>query len=442
MPAALDPVTAADDGMGLDLPAVQFLETPAKPITDTAASSPTSSDAIDSISDSDFNAIGIDDQVQLNTGIGTEFNDDELANIRAAMLEYSPQVKKAIIDIVVHEKVSQAQQRVLMNMLIKRASIVEIADFIEVHLGYRPAVTGTQYTKDGVEVLYTDQLSPEEVARRRRRKRLIAIGFGLSTAAAFTFFVGIALYQRFFVQGLYEKGLAELTKARYSFVVSERDEHKKRAESYFQQALQRSEGHYDVEYLNRYGIAYMQARFYPEAFVKLFGAVRPAYGSKTSAQRWDAAKRRAPLVRLNGSAWQAVNGKGTRFSDQSNIGREVFVAGAYIVDRLRDNKLNKQTLLSLARFHSNITHDFTKTSRDHSYKNDNLAIDYYRLILTLLNKPNDVDAMLGIGDVYYNQSKLAQAARQYRKVTARFPLDLRANVCFTEYLYQHLASQP
>ncbi len=380
------------------------------------------------------------EQAKMQSGIGDEFTDQDLANLRSNLNDYPTGIKKAVIDVVVNEKIERTDQRLLVNMVIEQASAEAIAGFLEERLGYRPDTTAASVTKDGVPIIYAEGMSPEDVARRRRQARVMVA----AAAAGFVTLVGVFgvyyyLGQRS-IQGLYEQGLEELTAAR-SAVGEERVARKNRGEEFFQKALNRAGGKYDVEYLNRYGIAYMQAGFHEEAFRKLFGEVTPPYGTLAGGQpdpatAWNRPGRRAPLVRPTDPArafpapapsekgGTVPEGRGAEFIDQDNRARRVEVAGAYLIDRLRDRELKRRTLINLARFHSQNARAFVESPEGDKFKNDGLAIDYYRLILTLMNLPNDSEAIAGIGQVHYGRGDFGAAAREYSKVIDKEPLEV------------------
>ena len=421
-PSSLSPEPGLEPGGGLGSDAPTLSDSP---VMKDEFSLPTLDQSIgaedeltSSLSTSDLTELG--EKAQAEMGIGEEFSKQELANIRSALAGYPPPIRKAIIDAVVNEQVAAPEQRLLMNMLIDRAAPEELADFIEAHLGYRPSVEPARYTKEGLEIIYADELSPEAIARRKRRNRIVIFSTTIAFLGVIGTFATLTLHRWFYVKDIYEMGLAELTRAQHSFSPADRQKHKRKAESYFQQALLKDGKRYDPEYLNRYGLAYMKARFHDEAFIKLFGRSRAPYNFSRSSQR-------VPLIRrVEGSVWRRPLGKGTQFTDQSGQARTVEVAGAYMVDRLREGKMQAQTLINLGRFHSNVARDFARKGAP-IYKNDNLAIDYYRLILTLLNQPQNVKALAGIGDVSYNQKHFLKAARQYRKIVEYRPLSVVGN---------------
>ena len=417
-----DQDTASADTSTLGLDRVDFLDEPSEAVAIEDSQTATSLGSEISLDSSDFTEIG--EKSKLESAINKELSDEELANIRTALLEYPPYLRKLIIDIVVSDKFPVEKQQQLVGMLIERTEPKRIADFIETefsHLGLEQA----KYTKEGVKVIYTDELSPQLLARRRRVQRTLLSVAALGIFGFISVFGGYHLYHWFFVKDLYEKGLAELLKARQVISIAERTKHKEMAESYFQQAIKKDNNTYNLQYLNRYGIAYMKARFYEEAFIKLFGQSDPPYGSKRKDAAWNWPKRRVSLIRrIENMSWKQPLGESTYFTDQFNIQRKVVKAGAYMVSRLRDSEqMDPQTVINLGRFHSQIARDFTKAN----YKNDALAIAYYSLLLTLLNKPQHTEALAGIGNIYYNQDKPIQAANEYKKIIDYSPLDIKGN---------------
>ncbi len=369
------------------------------------------------------------EQAQLESGIGDEFTDEDLAKIRQALTDYPPGIKKSVIDVVVNEKISQPDQRLLMNMIIDQAEPDQIADFIEARLGYRPDITPSNVTKEGVQIIYADELSPEEMARKRRRNKFILAGVGAAVLALVGTIGTIQLLRSWDIAGKYEQGLQLLYQARTD--VDQRESLGAAAEEKFQEALVAAGGSYDSHYLNRYGIAYMKAGLYDRSFEKLFGRVTPAYGETILSNRWTDPNRRAPLITApEKQAWPvpypAPEESGVRvvMTDRSNIRRTVVIPGAYIVDRLRDGELRRQTLMNLARFHSYHAQNFVNGEGGRKYKNDDLAIDYYRLILTLMNRPNDVEAIAGIGDIHYNAGNFTEAALEYDRIIASSPVEI------------------
>lgn len=358
-------------------------------------------------------------KAHLAQGIGDEFTDEDLAKIRSRLEDVTPGLKKAVVDATVEEKISRPDQQLLMHMLIDNASEDAIADFLEPRIGYRPDLAPPQFRKDGVQIIYADGMSPEELAGRRKRVRMTFFAVGAGLLGAMLVFGGLLLYKRFSISGTYSEGLKELALASRS-TGSEKEEHKKRAESLYKKALE-SAGTYDLEQMNRYGLAYMRAGYYEDAFEKLFGRVNPGYD-------WSEPGVRAPLIRLkDGSRFPSLSAyeKGDRaqFLDRSNVTRTLEVPGAYTVSRLRDGKLDKLTLLSLGKFHSHHSQSF----KDSPLRNEDLGIDYYKLILTLLELPDDVDARSGIGDVYYNRQEFGAASREYNKILEKFPNEIKGH---------------
>jgi len=363
-------------------------------------------------------------QANLNQGIGDELSDEELAKIRNQILDYPPGLKKAIIDAIVNETISRPDQRLLMNMVIDQAKISSIADFLEARTGRRPAMAASTKRKDGVSIIYADGLSPDAMQRKRRNAILLVAFTGIILIGVGLFFGGYRYLDSLATKRLYEQGLDELRLARLASGV-EKEKHKKAADDYYNRALSRDNGHLSIEYLNRYGIASMQAGLYGDAFIKLFGKVEPDY-------RWDDPEMRAPLLRLTaGSVWpdpeEWKKGVRPQIVAADKVVRRIVVPGAYITGRLRDGTMDKTTIMNLSRFHSLGANSFISGDAGKRYKNDKLAIDYYRLILTLLNMPDDIDAMAGIGDIYYKRREFVSAAREYNKILEKEPTAIQGH---------------
>ncbi|MDH5656960.1 MAG: tetratricopeptide repeat protein, partial [Spirochaetia bacterium] len=368
--------------------------------------------------------LGVDDlaemseQAQMQQGIGEEFTDEDLAKIRDQLINYPESLKKSVIDAIVNEKISHPDQRLLMNMVMDQADASTIADFLEPRLGYRPDLTPSSMRADGVQILYTDGMSPEELRSRRRNAKILAALFGLAIIAVGSIFSGIKIFHSYSVQGKYEEGLEEIYLAGIT-TGEERKQHKENAEKLYQTGLDQSGGNHSIEFMNRYGIAYMYAGLYEDAFIKLFGKITPE-------PDWSNESQRAPLIRLSdGSSWPSEegwkSGRKANFVDRSNIRGQLLIPGAYTTARLRDEELDRTTLINLGRFHSFVARDFIEARSGKKYKNDNLGIDYYKLILTLMNRPDDVEAMAKIGDVYYNRKDFIASAREFNKILDKSP---------------------
>jgi tetratricopeptide (TPR) repeat protein len=94
--------------------------------------------------------------------------------------------------------------------------------------------------------------------------------------------------------------------------------------------------------------------------------------------------------------------------------------------------MNRENLMALARFHSSITYSFVNSDAGKKYKNDALAVDYYRLILTLLGQPADSEAMAGIARIYYNRGEYGTATREYQKILDQNPADIAGHAGLLE----------
>ncbi len=351
----------------------------------------------------------------LDEGIGKEFTEQELAQLRQAILSYSEPLRKAILDAIVNEKISRTEQKILINMLIEQAEESTLLDFIEEKLGYRPKVATVEKTREGIPIIYTDDISPEALERKRKRTKFFLIASGSLVIGIIMFLVGIRINQFLSVKNLYEKGLEILYNAQ-ELPINQQEEKIKMAEYYFSQALQ-NDGKYNIKYLNLYGNAYIKLGKYDMAFEKLFGKIDPEY-------QWNYPEQRVPLItRL--TSWKTLQelkrNEYTEFTSSDKIKRKLIVPGGFTVAKLRDGTYNKQNIINLAKFHSLNFPNFINSEEGKKYKNDSLAIDYYRIILTLMDAPLDPEAISGIAKIYYNQKNYVQAISEYQKIVDNYP---------------------
>ncbi|GIX40591.1 MAG: hypothetical protein KatS3mg129_0324 [Leptospiraceae bacterium] len=355
------------------------------------------------------------EQALLSEGIGEELTDKDLAQLREALLSYSEPVRKAIIDAIVNEKISRPEQKILINMLIDQAEEENIIDFIEEKLGYRPKTTTIEKTKEGIPIIYTDDVSPEALQRKRKRTILFLYGSLTLFISSILFLLGIRFYNYFTTKNLYEQGLEILNEAQ-NLSLAEKEKAIIEAENYFQKALE-NDGKYNLKYLNLYGNAYIKLGKFDKAFEKLFGKVQPEY-------QWNTPEQRVPLIQKI-SSWKTIHEikkrKYTEFISRDKIKRILIKPGGYTVAKLRDGRFDKENIINLAKFHSLNFPYFLNSEEGKKYKNDELAIDYYRIILTLMNMPDDPEAIYGIGKIYYNQKKFAKATGEFQKIIEHYP---------------------
>lgn len=353
-------------------------------------------------------------QTLLEEGIGSDYSEEELAKLRESLLSYSEPIKKVIIDAVVNEKLSRTDQKLLMNMIIEGIEEKAIADFIEEKLGFRPKVS-VDKTKEGIPIIYVEEVSPEALQRRKKRAKLFLMFFSSVAIGIILFLSGLRVYNYYRTTNLYELGLEELKKAEI-VNYQEKEILIENAEKYFYQAL-KNEGDYNIKFLHQYGMSYIRLGKYEKAFEKLFGKISPEYA-------WNSPMLRVPLIQKS-SSWKNIpeieSGYYTEFFSKDQIKRKLLIPGAFTILKLKYEKYDKENLIHLAKFHSLNIPNFINSEEGKKYKNDNLAIDYYKIILTLLNKPNDPDALYGIGKIYYNQKKYNLASEEFQKIIDIYP---------------------
>ncbi|MEM7183322.1 MAG: hypothetical protein AAF518_20585, partial [Spirochaetota bacterium] len=361
-----------------------------------------------------------------------EISDEEMAIIQQEIISYPPKLKRTIIDAITNDKISNKEQRSLLELIKTQQAPQDIADYLTGILGYPVELydnTGT-YSKEGVPVIATDEIYTKEGEFRRRQliKKTV-----LGVAAGILLLIGLFSSYKYILRpyqasGQYEMGLQEIDKASREPKNGDlRKKHLINAEKFFG----KGEGieANSVEYLNKFGLAYLKIGEYDKAFEKLFGKIEPALGTQDPRAAWHI-REKVPLIRLAPNhSWDddklPLEGKALEngeepmelLVDRSRISRKILKAGAYITSRLKNKTHDNDTYINLARFHSHPARAF----KDSQYKNDNLAINYYKQVFTDGEEPHHIRATAGLGRIYYNQEQYSKSAFYYNQIVEKFP---------------------
>ncbi|MCB1193820.1 MAG: tetratricopeptide repeat protein, partial [Leptospiraceae bacterium] len=367
-----------------------------------------------------------------------ELTDEELGIIQQELINYPPKLKRTLIDAIVNDKLSPKAQRDLLDLIKHSQKPEVVADYLSNQLGYPVELYDGSgvYSERGIPVIASKPIYTKEGEFRRRQliKRTAAIVLlaFLGTISLFSLYKYVLIPVRAAHQ--YDLGLEEIKLASQERKNSaEESKHFANAEMYFQKGEKVKP--YSIKYLNRYGIAYMKAGAYDRAFEKLFGKVVPDFGDEQAGNRektaW-ATREEIPIISLGrNSSWDISKIP----SDEKNIQelevmkltaqdkteRKIVKAGAYIVSRLGYNVHDVETYINLAKFHSNISRSFVQPMSGKSYKNDRLAISYYKSVLTDAEEPNNIQALSGLAKVYYNEKEFSKAVAYYNKIVEKFP---------------------
>ncbi len=368
-----------------------------------------------------------------------ELTDQELAIIQREILSYPPTLKRAIIDAITKDKISVAEQRELLELIKASQPYPDIAAYLTEKLGYQVYLSDPEgkYSDAGIPIIATKPIYTKkgEFERRQKIKRnilLAAAGLALVTGLIFGYKY---VYKPLRAASYYEDGLKQIKKAGLIKSGTGRKEHLDNAERSFRQGEKINPG--DLEYLNKYGIAYMKIGEYERAFEKLFGKVEPDFGKgeKDASLKVSWAERKEiPYIELEtGQKWDdrkveiADNKLPSdpreilRLKAQDKVPRKIIKPGAYIYARLAKKIHDNTTYINLGRFHTNNAIAFLQAKDSQVYKNDDLGINYFKHVFMDGGEPDNVEARAGLAKVYYNQQNYGKAVSQYNIILEKYP---------------------
>lgn len=378
--------------------------------------------------EADLQGLASEEKEEIDKGL----KDEELAIIQKEILRYPPVLRRAVIDAIVQDRMTPRDQKGLLELIKIESSPEEIADFLSGVLGETISLSqrGSGFSKDGVPIISTDPLYTKE-GLQRQKKAIRRTVFGIA-ATIFLIVGGTFLYRNFIIPNqaaqYYEQGLTLIREAG-SYPKSSEARKKKffEAEEAFAKGENILPNH--LKYLNLYGVEYTRIEEYDRGFEKLFGKVSPDFGAggeEPSSNAWDK-REKVPIITLaKGQVWDnaklPIAGKSGNENRmiliaQDGIQRKIQKAGAYIVMRLEKQTHDNMTYKNLGRFHSSIMPSFTESSLGGGrYKNDQLAINFYKQVYTDGNEPYDEESTAGIAKIYYNRREFGKAASFYNKI--------------------------
>jgi tetratricopeptide (TPR) repeat protein len=369
-----------------------------------------------------------------------ELSDEELAVIQQEIINYPPKLKRAVIDAITNERLSKSDQNGLIELIKTSQKPEDIAEYLSEKLGYQVDLfdkTGA-YSERGIPVIATKDIYTKEGELRRRQliKRT-----ALLAAAGILAVIGLVSSYKYVLRPFqasryYNEGIEYIKKAGDSKNSSERLKYLADSKSAFAKGEKIEPN--NLEYLNKFGIAYMKIGEYDLAFEKLFGSVEPDFGAEPNGESESWQKRtEVPLIQLSPKTpWSndkiPIGGKIVPENEsmvlisgtgRNKVERKIKKAGAYIVSRLEKNIHDNNTYISLGKFHSNIANLFQKPmlNGNRNYKNDNLAINYYKEVFTDGQDPDNVEATSGLAKIYYNQKNFTKSVFYYNKIVDKFP---------------------
>ncbi len=368
-----------------------------------------------------------------------ELSDEELAIIQQEILKYPPKLKRTVIDVITNDKLPKHEQRELVELIKSSQKPEDIAAYLSEKLGYDVGLYDKSggYSERGIPVIATKDIYTKEGELRRREliKKTV-----LLSAAAVLLFVGLVSTYKYVIRPFqaarhYKEGIEYIKKAGVAKDLTEKRNALADAKVAFSKGEKIEPN--SLEYLNKFGVAYVKIGEYDQAFEKLFGTVEPDFGLENNGEMEKWTKRtEVPYIELSSKTpWDndklplggrvvpenesmvLVSGSGKK-----KVERKIKTAGAYIVARLEKGIHDNRTYINLGKFHSNIANLFNKPrGNSRSYKNDNLAVAYFKEVFTDGEDENNVEATAGLAKVYYNQKNFAKSVFYYNKIVEKFP---------------------
>ncbi len=365
--------------------------------------------------------------MQEEGAIDEGLTDEDLAIIQRELVKYPPRLRRQVIDSIVNNRIPLKNQKELIEIIKHQQPAESVAEYLSEVLGEKVLLRDPSgaYADDGVPIIATKPIYTKEGALRRRK--LIKNTIFTSIAAILLISGILSLYRYVIIpgraSGYYEEGLSYIRQ----YAIEKDESEKKKLLRNAKEAFIKGEeiNPHSLKYLNLYGIEYMKAGRYDESFEMLFGKLDPPF------LEWSK-RREVPYISIHpDSTWDdsaiEVAGvirntsKSIFLTSQDKVKRKILKAGAYIIARVKEDVHHIPTYLNLGRFHSYNARDFKEEPKNKIYKNDTLAIEYFRRVFTDANDPTNVDARAGIAKIYYNNGEFSRSASEYNKIVEIFP---------------------
>ena len=360
-----------------------------------------------------------------------DISDEEFQLLRGLLREFPGGIRKAITDSILDNKLSNEDTRALVDKILDGGSSSDIKSFLEEKLKDKAGKIKEEGEKKPKVVLSRSQYT--EAGLKRQAQLIKAVKYGLS-AAIFLFIVGGSTY-KFVIKPFLYKRIVNEGKI---LILNQAPEPKaiKEAEKLFEDAL--SYYPYRPYAFLQYADVYRKKGLYDLAFEKLFGKVKiknlPLKYNDTNIKKseefWNLIKK-VPSVRYESSNEKIVL--------INNVPWELEKKGAYLLKHLDKKEEDANLLLALGSFHSNPAKRF----HENYYRNNLLGIDYFRRVLTFdvetpfLQEDKVIsNAVMGIGDVYYNQKDYYRSLEYFDKIVKNDPVSISGHAGVIKSLLQ------
>lgn len=386
----------------------------------------------------DLMSLGKEDEPE--ESLEANLTDEELAVIQSELLRYPPKLRRTIIDTIVNQRIPVRNQKEIIELIKAQQKPEDIASYLSGLLGERVELSDStgKFAADGVPIIASrDSYTKEGAARKRELVRRTILS---SAAAVFLVFGIVTLWKYVIVpyraKAQYALGLEKIEEFGYETDALEKKKLLADAENYFIKGEEIFP--HNLEFLNKYCTAYTKVGLYERAFEKCFGKVEPDFGyepeDKEHKRAWENRKEVPNISFAKKTEWNdaGVETAGRRplselafyLTSQDKVPRRVLKAGAYIASRLKYNVHDIDTYIALGTFHSFHRKDFIDVppgSNRKKYKNDHLAIEYFKRVFTDGGDPDNVDAIAGIAKIFYNKQEFGTAVKYYNDIIEKYP---------------------
>ena len=348
-----------------------------------------------------------------------EFSDEQIRELRRALKNYPPGIRKAIIDAIVEDQLNDHEAKQLTERVIGGADAAEIKTYLENKTGNIVDDTPKVTRKKSKVVLARPQYTEEGLKRQARILRFtrwsaVAVLGALFLLGALWFWVAKPM--------LYNSRIA----SGKELILKNTEKNFKEAEEVFKTAREMFPNR--VSGFLIYADAYKQVKQFDRAFVKLYGDLTPSKTESRSFQirgpeYWRGIKK-VPIARYAQNGDEIIEEERLPLMMINDHRWKIKDKGAYIISHLDKKKNDAKVLVALGEFHSNAVPRF----KSQPYRNNLLGIDYFKRVYTfdtktpLLSKDYYISrAIMGVGDVYYNQKDYYRSLNYYDKIRSKNP---------------------
>ncbi len=356
-----------------------------------------------------------------------------LQALRKNIRNFQPLVRHGVIDTILGKRLPDDKISELIEKIAAGESENSIKEFLESGLGASLTEAIESPEPDRKVIVSRDQYTEKGLKRQARMIKwtrfaaVAALVLLTLSSAGYLFIYKNLMYKRHINMGKEALSAQPLGDPE----IEEAERHFEEAISYFPER--------NTAYL-QFADAYRKRGLYENAFEKLFGKISMV--RRKEALRYENREIDSPRQIWSLFTKVPIVSYGEK-SDTivliNNVPWRLEKKGAYLIAHLDNEKDEAIILYALGQFHSSPARRFTESP----YRNNRLGIDYYQRILNFNSKTplfgrDDFisKAVLGIGNVYYNQKNYYKAHDYFDKIIQNDPKDIEGQAGMMRALIQ------